>query len=144
MSRETRYELRGSLATNVIREADDQTEGSSFFSPPLLSFLPLNRISPLDLDPGNVSPAEKPTFFPFFFFSSFSSTARLPFSQGSSARSARFLGTSIIQRSSNGGAFLRDRFVNRAENPGKTRLITRIFVPSGSLPPSCRDSKWLI
>ena len=68
MSRETRYELRGSLATNVIREADDQKEGSSFFSPPLLSFLPLNRISPLDLDPGNVSPAEKPTFFPFFFF----------------------------------------------------------------------------
>lgn len=28
------------------------------FSPLLLSFLPLNRISPLDLDPGNVSPAK--------------------------------------------------------------------------------------
>lgn len=82
MSRETRYELRGSLATNVIREADNQKEGGSFFSPPLLSFLPLNRISPLDLDPGNVSPAKNRLL-------SFSSIPN-SLSQGLRVRSTRF------------------------------------------------------
>lgn len=45
-SRGTRYELRGSLAVDVIREAGDRK--GRVTSP--LSFLPLNRISLLDLD----------------------------------------------------------------------------------------------
>jgi len=51
-----RYKLRGSLPINIIREAGEsrqrkEKKGSLFRR---LTFLPLNRISLLELEPGNV------------------------------------------------------------------------------------------